>query len=204
MGTVTSVRKDGPVKKRLFEVGAQLFADRGFDSVTVREICAGASTSANMVHHYFGNKEGLLSAIVDTFTDAVFAYPIRILQKDAQNGEEFITRIELFFEETLEALIEHRFPMLVVQKNQVESATMSNLLAKFVEFLAAAQSKGLVQSNIEPELMSGFLMDRLATQVIYAPEITKYSGYDLIGDDDYRARWVRSNLNLFLYGLVSR
>lgn len=201
---MNSDNKTESTKERLFTAGAELFAEKGFDSVSVREICKAAGTSMNMIHHYYDNKQGLLDAIVDTFAENVFAFPIRLLSKDVQNEAEFISRLELFFEETLNALIENRLPLLVVQKHQTKSTAMSNLLGKFVQFVAKAQNNGFVQTDIEPELMSGFLMDRLATQVLYAPLIAEYSGYDLIGDPDYRARWVQSNLKLFLYGLVKR
>lgn len=193
-----------PVKDRLLIAGTALFAEKGFDSVSVREICKHAGTSMNMIHHYFGNKEGLFEAIVSSFTEKVFTFPLRLLEKEVQTKEEFITLIELFFEETLTALIEQRTVLQVITRHEVEASAMSELIQKFVLFLTSSQKNGFVQAGVEPELMSGFLMDRLATQVLYAPQISKYSEYDLLGDPDYRTRWTRSNLNLFLYGLVSR
>ena len=56
----------GPVRNRLFDSATLLFAEKGFDSVSVREICTHATTSINMIHHYFGSKQGLLNAIVET------------------------------------------------------------------------------------------------------------------------------------------
>ncbi|MEX0299312.1 MAG: TetR/AcrR family transcriptional regulator [Kordiimonas sp.] len=193
-----------PVKERLFQTGTILFAEKGFDGVSVREICKHAGTSMNMIHHYFGNKEGLFDAIVASFTEKVFAFPLRLLEKEVQTKDEFVTLVELFFEETLTALIDQRHILQVITRHEVEASAMSELIQNFVKFLKITQEKGFVQAGIEPELMSGFIMDRLATQVLYAPQIAKYSNYDLIGDPDYRARWTRSNLNLFLYGLVSQ
>lgn len=197
-----AVDKNESVKDRLFQAGIILFAEKGFDSVSVREICKQAGTSMNMIHHYYGNKEGLFDAIIGSFTEKVFAFPIRLLAKDVNSKEEFITRMELFFEETLVALIEQRNLLQVIRRHEIEATAMSNLLQKFVEFLAKSQQQGFVQDGIEPELMSGFLMDRLASQVLYAHEISKHSNHDIVGDLEYRTRWIRSNLNLFLYGLV--
>lgn len=191
------------VKDQLFHSGTFLFAEKGFDGVSVREICKHAGTSMNMIHHYFGSKEGLFDAIVASFTDNVFAFPLRLLEKELNSREEFITRFELLFEEMLTALIAHRNVLHVIKRHEIESPAMVKLFQKFVEFLTNAQNKGYMQSDIEPELISGFLMDRLATQVLFATQIAKSSGCDIVGDPAYRARWARSNLNLFLYGMVS-
>ncbi len=199
---VQIVISDLPVKDRLLSVGTTLFAEKGFDGVSVREICKTADTSMNMIHHYFGNKDGLLTAIIEGFTEQVFAFPLRILDKKPETQEEFIMRMGLFFEETLTALINQRSVLHVMIRHDIEATAMSELQQKFIEFIASAQSKGFLQQGFEAELISGFLLDRLTNQVLYAPQIAKYSGDDLLGDADYRTRWVKSNLNVFLYGLV--
>jgi AcrR family transcriptional regulator len=51
--------RDPPVRDRLIASGTALFAEKGFDGVSVPEICKHAHTTMNMIHHYFGNKEGL-------------------------------------------------------------------------------------------------------------------------------------------------
>lgn len=192
------------VKERLFQAGAQLFGEKGFDSVPVREICSRADTSMNMVHHYFGSKTGLFDAIVETFTEKVFVFPLRLLAKEAKSKEEFVTLLGLFFEETLNALIEQRLTLQILMKHDVQADAMTGLIAKFVQFLAQAQSKGFLQDGIEPEMISGVLMDRLVTQVAYSTKIMESSGHDIIGNADFRARWIRTNLNLYLYGLINR
>ena len=189
------------VKDRLFIAGAQLFAGKGFDSVSVREICKAADTSMNMIHHYFGSKEGLYDAIVATFTEKVFAYPVRLLDKEVRSKEEFITRTELFVEETLNALIDQRLVLHIVMRHEIEPTAFVSLLQKFVAFLKAAQVKGYVRSSIDPEMISGFVMDRLGNQVLFAQQIKGGSGYDIIDDTDYRSRWVKANIDLFLFGL---
>lgn len=192
------------VKDRIFTAATRLFAEKGFDSVSVREICKQAETSMNMVHHYFGSKGELFDAIIATFTEKVFAVPVRLLEKDIKSKDEFATVMELFFEETLMALIGQRRVMKVIMRHDVDAPAMSHLLQKFVHFLTRSQASGFVQREFDANLVSGFVMDRLSTQVLYAEQIKKGSGNDLISDADYRKRWAQSNINLFLYGLVAR
>lgn len=50
-------------KERLIRVAMKLFAEKGFDGVTVRDISAAADVSVGLINHHFGSKEGLREAV---------------------------------------------------------------------------------------------------------------------------------------------
>ncbi len=56
--------EDQSTRQRLLEVAGQVFADKGFDRTTGKEICerAGANTAA--VNYYFGGMTGLYTAVL--------------------------------------------------------------------------------------------------------------------------------------------
>lgn len=56
---------DQETRRRLVHAAAELFADRGFDDVTVREICAAAPANLAAVNYHFRDKAGLYRAVVD-------------------------------------------------------------------------------------------------------------------------------------------
>ncbi|MDH4066852.1 MAG: CerR family C-terminal domain-containing protein, partial [Acidobacteriota bacterium] len=56
--------RDQRTRDRLLTVAAELFADRGFTRVTVREICTAAGANVAAVNYHFGDKEGLYRAVV--------------------------------------------------------------------------------------------------------------------------------------------
>lgn len=51
-------------KDRLLNAAAVLFAERGFDNVTVREICSASQANVAAVNYHFGDKAGLYRSIV--------------------------------------------------------------------------------------------------------------------------------------------
>lgn len=51
-------------RQRLVETAAVLFADRGFDNVTVREICNAADANVAAINYHFGDKAGLYRAVI--------------------------------------------------------------------------------------------------------------------------------------------
>jgi AcrR family transcriptional regulator len=52
-------------REQLLQVAAKLFADKGFEAVTIEEIAAKAGVSKPVVYEHFGSKDGLYAVIVD-------------------------------------------------------------------------------------------------------------------------------------------
>ena len=66
--------RDTTAKSQIRECALTLFAERGFDAVTVRDIAACAKVSPGLVLHHFGSKQGLREAVdahVVTLFDAM-------------------------------------------------------------------------------------------------------------------------------------
>jgi AcrR family transcriptional regulator len=51
-------------RQRLIDAAARLFADKGFQNVTVREICKASNANVAAVNYHFGDKAGLYRAVV--------------------------------------------------------------------------------------------------------------------------------------------
>jgi AcrR family transcriptional regulator len=65
-GDVDRVRMTGHERRaQLVEVGRALFAEKGFESVTIEEIAASANVSKPVVYEHFGSKDGLYAVVVD-------------------------------------------------------------------------------------------------------------------------------------------
>ena len=54
---------------RLLESAVKLFAENGFNGVSVRELCAAADANVAAIQYHFGGKEGLYQAIFATTLD---------------------------------------------------------------------------------------------------------------------------------------
>jgi AcrR family transcriptional regulator len=48
----------------LLEVAGPVFADRGYQATTIREICAGAGANVAAINYHFGNKLGLYTEVL--------------------------------------------------------------------------------------------------------------------------------------------
>ncbi len=193
---------DTPTKDRLLKSGAILFAEKGFAGVSVREICEHAETSMNMIHHYFESKDGLLKAIVEQFSANVYAVPMRLLDKPPRSKEDFQSRIEMLFEATLDAYIEHRLILLVVIRELANPGALAEYMKRFGDFLEQAKKKGFVRKELDSDMVTGFLLDRILNQVQFVPWIRKIYGRDILSDPKYNKQWCKSNLDLFMNGIL--
>ncbi len=52
-------------REQLLDVGRKVFAEKGFEGMTVEEIAASAQVSKPVVYEHFGGKEGLYAVVVD-------------------------------------------------------------------------------------------------------------------------------------------
>jgi len=78
-------------REQLLDVGRSLFAEKGFEAVSVEEIAAKAGVSKPVVYEHFGGKEGLYAVLVDremndllvSISDALTAGTARALLEQA-------------------------------------------------------------------------------------------------------------------------
>jgi len=69
-------------REQLIGVGRRLFADKGYESVSVEEIAAEAAVSKPVVYEHFGGKEGLYAVIVDREMNVLLAKMTQSLTGD--------------------------------------------------------------------------------------------------------------------------
>jgi len=66
-------QRDRETRERLLKAATQLFADRGFKKVTVRDICRVARANVAAVNYHFGDKTGLYREILQQAIETIRA-----------------------------------------------------------------------------------------------------------------------------------
>jgi len=93
------VRMSGQERReQLLDVGRKLFAEKGFDAVSVEEIAAKASVSKPVVYEHFGGKEGLYAVVVDremTYLLVAMAEALGVKGDDDHNARTLLERAAL-------------------------------------------------------------------------------------------------------------
>ncbi len=68
------MEKDENSKQKILNTATKLFAHKGFDAVSVREICKDANVNLCMISYYFGGKKELYNAIIDDLIEKQTQY----------------------------------------------------------------------------------------------------------------------------------
>lgn len=190
-----------PTRQRLLSAGAEVFAEKGYEGGSTRDICARANTSINMVHHYFGSKADLLEAIVEQYGEHVLDLPMQLLAVPAKSQDDFISRVEMLFVTTLEACLEHRNLLKVVMREDASPQALVDYTDTFVQFLDQGKQHGLVREGLDTTMITGAILDRIINQVLYIPGLSEAHGID-VTDPGYRERWCASNVDFFVHGML--
>jgi TetR/AcrR family transcriptional regulator, regulator of cefoperazone and chloramphenicol sensitivity len=85
-------------KTKLIKVAMAMFAERGFDGVTVRDLSAEADVSVGLINHHFGSKEGLREA-VDRYFLSQFEEVLTEQRPSAETAARGLDAVEEWTEE---------------------------------------------------------------------------------------------------------
>ena len=88
---------------RLLNVAAQLFAEQGFNHVTVREICQAAGANVAAVNYHFRDKLGLYKEVVEMAAEAMHRSKVDVI--DAAEGLAPEDRLRTYIRMTLHRLL---------------------------------------------------------------------------------------------------
>jgi AcrR family transcriptional regulator len=164
-------KRDRPAKeKALVSAAKKLFARKGYDVTTTREIAAAAKCAEGLIHRYFGGKAGLFLVLIRQrmereVTDLSLVRPARNLR------DEFIQLVGWELDWTWE---DREFLRVIVPRAVVDGdlgkvfgdiiangrlAAITSRLRRFPEakLLSRAQLEGLVVSIGAFSFMFGFL-----------------------------------------------
>ena len=67
----TQTERRTETRARLLEAAAELFAERGIEASSIDAVAALAGRTSGAVYDHFGNKDGLLRALLESWVDDV-------------------------------------------------------------------------------------------------------------------------------------
>ena len=111
--------KNTTTEEKIIQVATKLFANKGYDGTSTREICKAANINISLISYYFGGKKELYKKIVDKIVENVISY-----MKNKFNFKELPKNFDYL---TKEEKIKHLFVCLDVMIDYFYSDKVSDL-----------------------------------------------------------------------------
>jgi AcrR family transcriptional regulator len=163
-------RKKQRTRELLAETAGRLFAERGFDSVTVAEVARAADVSEATVFNYFPTKEDLFYSQMESFEEALVE-----AVRDRPPGESVLAAFRRFILERSARLSTDEAADVVARAARLIGASEAlqtrerAVVARYTEALAAliAEETGAARDDVEPLVVAGALMGAQRALVTY-------------------------------------
>jgi len=198
-----SASDDRTTRAVIRDEALRLFAERGPDAVTVRQIAAAAGVSPGLVSHHFGSKDGLRQA-VDAHVLALFGVML---------GE--LTSADLYDPgaagSLAEAVVRHLPPdspvpgylrRLLLAGGDSGRELFRRLYEGSRTALDALAEAGLAAPGADPAVRAAILMSNDLAVLLLREQLT-----DVVGTDPLSAagmaRWGRELLAIYAAGLMT-
>jgi AcrR family transcriptional regulator len=154
-------------REQIIDTAMQLFAERGFEGTSIRDIAEKATVNVAMVNYYFGTKEKLFEKIVEYKSSATRGLLDEIMHnKDLTH----IEKIEAIIDSYIEKLFTHRMfhrlvqqELILNQRENLQSAIVNNFIpnAMIVKSIIESGIKKGDFKKVDPELTIAHLTELL-------------------------------------------
>lgn len=189
-------------KTRILETSIKLFAKKGYDAVSVREICSMANVNLCMISYYFGGKKDLYNAIIDDLIDKQTHYAETFLDfsilpeslsKEAQVDLLFMILdkfIDFFYTKISSDLI-----LLLLKEQQNPNFCFKSPSFQYLRRVVAAVFNLPFDSkkNIYQTL---FIISQINAPKIFPAFSFRLLGQDTFYDDDIKI--IRNNIKFYI------
>ena len=150
---------------QIIEIAERLFAERGFDGTSVRDIAHEAGVNIAMISYYFGSKEKLMEALLEWRVGEIKIRVESLIKDDRFTPLE---KVNMLIDEHIERAIQKKSFHKIMVSVQVTNKNPSILKAAnqvkirnakvIAELIKDGQKKGVFKKNIDLILMLNTLV----------------------------------------------
>lgn len=172
-------------RQALIEIAAELFAERGFRSTTVREIGDAAGVLSGSLYHHFDSKETIIEEILSSYLDSLMTTYTEIV--DRQQDPE--STLRALITAAFVSLGPHRAAITVIQNERTYlsqfprfaylTKTEADVRRIWVKVIEDGIAQGIFRGDLDPVIAYRFLRDSVWVAVRWFTPSGKLSAEQL-------------------------
>ena len=180
------------------ETAEGLFAERGFDGTSVRDIADEAGINVAMISYYFGSKDKLMEALFEMrvgnikirVESLIMDESISPLQKVYMLIDEHIERVmhkQSFYKIMIGVLATNKNPSILKAANRVKirNAEVVN------ELIKDGQKKGVFKKKVDTVLMIGTMVGTVSQMMMSQDYYREFNNQQDISDEEFLSLFKR-------------
>jgi len=155
--TDLSMRQISKLETRntLLEVALELFVENGFETTGISEIAQKAGVAVGTIYLHFGDKEGLLSAILENLADNIYVRVKEVYEKHPSAPPEDLARMHI--EQLIQYTEENQkiAPFVLdytLSSHPVGVKIIDFMVRQIEENIRQGQAVGIYRADIHPNL----------------------------------------------------
>ncbi len=197
---------DRTARARIRDEALRLFAERGPDAVTMRDIATAAGVSPALLIRHYGSKDGLIEA-VDNHVIAIF----EVLLTEATRETEAVGLGQAAVGGLLDGLATHLPPdsavpaylsRMLISGGTAGPGLFARLFRLSQDTLNAMVAAGTASPGADPAVRAAFLLVNDLAVLTLRPRLIEVLGVDPLTDAGMR-RWAGEVFAVYRDGLVS-
>jgi AcrR family transcriptional regulator len=195
---------DRTARARIRDEALRLFAERGDDAVTMRDIAAAAGVSPALLIRHYGSKDGLVAAVDDHVVATLEALLTEATSRpsdDALEPSAVPTLVDsLATHLPADSPIPAYLSRLLTAGGTVASAVFAQLYGISRTALDAMVAGGVADAGADPAVRAAVLMANDLAVLMLRPRLTEVLGVDPL-EHDGMSRWAAEVFAIYRNGL---
>ena len=193
-------------RMQLVSAATRLFAERGFDGTTTRDIADVSGLNISLISYYFGGKDGLLRACLEQIESRLSNLDVLQLSDDRA---EYFQSLGKFIAGYIRSHVENPYMHRLMQREQERdsSAFKSMVHQKYApwyrqmsKFIEHGQVHGWVKSDLNATTAALAMVGAMVQQVRLDTFRSELQGYSL-AEPQYCEEVIRDLKSIILNGL---
>jgi TetR/AcrR family transcriptional regulator len=202
-------RNSAATKLRLLDAAEHEFAARGFTGVRLRDIADAAGVQSALIHHYFGDKQGLYRAVLDRVLLPTSTESWTLLG----SGRDLDGLLDGFVEMLLRFHAAHHNLLAILRHEAVAGSDVLSeitcertlpVISALRAVIIDAQARGQIRADIAPEEIIVAGMSMVAYPFLESRMLEIAMPSVVVSDDDALARRKRAIITILLQGVRPR
>lgn len=163
---MNAVKDNSETKESLLNASIEIFAEKGYEGATVKDIADHAQVNVALINYHFGGKEGLYRAVLESAAQTRLESVDRVLKK-VTTSSEFKIRLKLFLEEFMHCHLQRPLVMKILHRDfdgqhpialEVFNEIIQDMILKTTKFIDENKDSGVLRSDLESGCFVSFLM----------------------------------------------